>query len=105
MEVYSVEPVIAERQYTLTGDDGLATPVLVRLGAPRESPDGLDYICPFEITGLARTRIKWAFGVDALQALELALKMLGADLHAHRADYGPGFFLDEMGDDLGFSED
>jgi hypothetical protein len=46
--------------------------VVVSIGAPRRHPDG-DWECPFLIEGLGSPRLHKAGGVDALQALILAL--------------------------------
>lgn len=45
-------------------------------GHPRISPNEEDFFCPFQVNGLRDDRVRYAGGVDALQALILALKML-----------------------------
>ncbi|MGH7267313.1 MAG: DUF6968 family protein [Candidatus Rokuibacteriota bacterium] len=46
--------------------------VLVRVGMPRRS--GRDWVVPFQLRGLAPSRIRYSYGVDALQALMLAFE-------------------------------
>lgn len=50
-------------------------PVILTLGVPEPVP-GSDWGCAVQITGLTRelSRPRYVFGVDALQALELALQ-------------------------------
>jgi hypothetical protein len=54
-------------------------PVVLTLGVPRAVP-GSDWGCPLQITGLNTTwrRPKYVFGIDALQALHLAMKCADA---------------------------
>ena len=72
----TIGTVIAERTLDLTPD----AKVVVRIGKPRKFRGGGDYFCPFEIRWPDRSRIARAGGVDAVQALDLALKMVATDL-------------------------
>ena len=56
--------------------------ILVKMGKPQPLPDALgdDQYCPFQITGIGGERVKYAAGVDEFQSIELALKMIGAEL-------------------------
>jgi hypothetical protein len=105
MDLHKIDQVIAERRYSLLSKSGASKEIVVRLGVPNQSPDHADFFCPFEIVGLGAKEIKCGFGVDAFQALQLTLKMIGADLHYHRQRYGQGFYFVEEGDDLGFPEE
>jgi Domain of unknown function (DUF6968) len=105
MELRTVGQVIAERRYVLSSDSGSKKEVIVRIGAPQECPDQLAFYCPFEIVAFETAKIRYAVGIDAVQALRLALKTLGAHLHFYRQGYGDGFYLSEEGDDLGFPEE
>jgi hypothetical protein len=85
-DVEPIEPmknVIATRNLWIRVDDGPARPVKVILGAPylKTAPDF--YVCEYHIEGI-RTRPFYAGGVDAMQALLLALFTIGAELHAQR---------------------
>jgi hypothetical protein len=77
----SEEPLfdlIAERQ--LDGFiEGLSTSISVRIGRPFLDPRG-DWSCPIQIIGIGDERIKSAGGVDAIQAMQLAMQLAGADL-------------------------
>lgn len=52
----------------------------IRLFAPE--PDGVDWSCRFEIGWPDETLTRAAAGFDAVQALELALKIIGALIYA-----------------------
>ena len=83
--------------------DGQQTAVTVKLGKPVEFDDGTGYYAPFQITGLGPEQIKYAGGVDAIQAIQLAMKMIGASLNALRDEQSVELEW-EAGDkgDLGF---
>lgn len=74
--------VIAERR--LRDEDRPEREVWVRIGLPRVSPRGPqgDYICPYQISGVGDENVRYAVGVDSLQALELALLVLPSELVA-----------------------
>ncbi len=104
MDIRTIGQPIAERRYVLSGAPGSPDEeVIVRIGLPQESPDHY-YFCPFEIVGFGTTRIRYAAGGDAFQALQLALGMIGTSLHYHRQRLGSEFYFLEAGDDLGFPE-
>lgn len=68
--------VIAERELEIDGTAG----AVVRIGRP--APDlreGGDWRCPFQIVGLGDEAVHEAFGVDAVQALQLCFQMI--DIH------------------------
>jgi hypothetical protein len=48
--------------------------VVVSLGRPRRRMGSQDWECPFRIRGLGVRRIEYAYGVDAFQALTMALE-------------------------------
>jgi hypothetical protein len=64
-------PVVGIRELREVG--GARKVVTVRLGKPRKDPRG-DWICPYQVNGLGRNGVQEAHGVDALQALQLALE-------------------------------
>jgi hypothetical protein len=66
--------VIARRRYRAG-----RTSVLLRIGTPQRS--GGDYYCAFAI---GDDGLHHAYGVDAVQALELALKLAKVHLENHR---------------------
>jgi len=63
--------VIAVRQ--LHGESRRPKVVTVKLGKPRKSKE-IDWECPFSITGLGIRGIQHGRGVDAIQALYMALE-------------------------------
>lgn len=63
--------VIAVRQ--LHGEGRRPKVVTVKLGKPRRSKE-IDWECPFSITGLGIRGIQYGRGVDAVQALSMALE-------------------------------
>ena len=63
--------VIAERALELRGP--AERTVVVRIGVPEADPAGSDNSrCPFQVTGLSDDSVRYAHGVDTLQALNLA---------------------------------
>ena len=80
MKLDSVGTVIATRELFLANDPGRG--ILVKMGMPQPLPDALgdDHYCPFQITGIGNERVKYAAGIDPFQAIELALKIIGAEL-------------------------
>lgn len=75
------DPVIARRVLlgrTEQGDQVIA----VSLFAP--AADGENWSCAYEVDWPEAPRRNAALGVDSMQALVLALQMLGAELHAGR---------------------
>jgi hypothetical protein len=70
--------VIVTHALDLRLGDGTSSPVVVRMGRPRQDSD--DYRCDYQIEGLSKPRNSYACGVDELQALSLALMKAGVDL-------------------------
>ena len=76
MKLRSLGPVIASRKLT----DANGGSVRVLIGKPRRYRGGHpDYYCPYSIKGL-ENEIRYAGGVDAVQALQLAMKAIGIRL-------------------------
>jgi len=76
-----VGEIIATREYLLDG----AKKVTVLIGKPQphaSDKQWVDWYCPFQKRGLDSDRVKRAWGVDPIQALLLALQMLGAELYS-----------------------
>ncbi len=71
-----VEP-IASREL-LAGRDR----VFVTMGMPKPfDPDGMEgFYCPYSIEFRGQKKVRYAGGADAVQALQLAMNMIGADL-------------------------
>lgn len=89
-----MDVIFVERQFEL-GDSATVT---VRFPPP--APDGNDYRCDYKITWPDRARSAYAMGIDAVQALLLAMQWAHVDLLAspeHKA--GARLYLGER--DLG----
>jgi hypothetical protein len=80
LQLDNVGTVIATRELECRG----AVPIVVLIGQPQPFPDYEDYYCPFQLRGYGDERIRYAGGVDAVQALELALQMIGTILYTSR---------------------
>src|SRR5687767_13547452 len=98
MELSDVGEVIAERRLTLEGDP--ASEVCVRIGKPVNFPDSTDYLAAYQITGIGSEKVKYAAGIDALQSLQLVLRMIGYDLKILNNSVNHG--LRWEGDEHGF---
>jgi hypothetical protein len=61
---------IAERVLSI---EGSTETVIVRLGEPLPFPDGEDWYCPYEVVRGDQRMVRFAAGIDSLQALQLAL--------------------------------
>lgn len=93
--------VVAERRLEWAGG-GPADGVVVRIGRPVPDPEpGGDWLCPVQIVGIHSGAVRAAYGVDAVQALVLALWMIDIDLRALQRETGLTLlWLDQT--DLGF---
>jgi hypothetical protein len=72
--------VIAERR--LNSRDAPRHSIVVSLGKARKTKGSDDWQCPFRIAGTGIRKVEYGYGVDAFQALMLALE-------------GIRYFLDE----------
>jgi hypothetical protein len=79
MRLESVGKVLAERTLDLEGNGELRA-VKVRIGMPRRIPDSPDFYCPYQIVGLADETVRYTEGVDAAQAIYLAMEAAGTIL-------------------------
>ena|ERR1700733_11346496 len=70
--------IVASRTLKLR-KDGINTDVAVRIFAPQ--PDQGHWSCAYEIDWPEGTRKFAAHGFDSVQALELALKMIGSEIY------------------------
>jgi hypothetical protein len=61
-------------------------PVVLTIGVPQPVP-GSDWGCPLQITGLNTSwhRPRYVFGIDALQALHLAMKCADVELETAKS--------------------
>jgi hypothetical protein len=71
--------IIARRELSLSGGG----PVMIEIGIPFEvESEHTEFWCPYRITGIGSGRVRAAIGLDAVQALMLALQVIGSDLYA-----------------------
>jgi hypothetical protein len=94
---YPIARSIARRELEFHDANRRIHRVTVRVGQPRRA--GNDWVCPYEILGMPRARRRWAFGIDAVQALGLAFHVIAVDLQALAKGAGGGqfWFLGERG--------
>lgn len=73
--------VIASRCLTLNAGEK-EVKITVDLGRPYHEPDEV-YFCLYRITGMGPVRTNKAAGVDGIQAIQLALVQIGAELYSY----------------------
>jgi len=82
MPKYEVTDVLAEREILFRGDDGEELSCTVRIGRP-ELRSEHDWVCPYDISVGKDRRSFGIYGVDAIQAVVLALKTLDVEIEVH----------------------
>ena len=80
MKLDGVGETIAVRKLTLVDQEGPGREVLALLGKPKQLPDHSDYYCPYQIKGAGDEKVSYSSGIDAFQALQLAIGTLGVEL-------------------------
>jgi hypothetical protein len=60
-----------------------AVPVTVEIGMPRRARGHDDYFCPYRVKGIGNEVVRAAYGVDAVQALQLVMHAIGSALAKH----------------------
>jgi hypothetical protein len=83
MRLQTIGTVLAERTLELDAS-GSPTSVRVLIGSPKKIPGSSEYFCPYQITGLGDETIRYTEGVDAAQAIYLAMEAIGTSLHSSR---------------------
>lgn len=81
MKLDSVGEIIAARELILSGSENKVT---VIIGRPQRFPDAIDYYCPYQISGLGESKVRYAGGIDTIQAFVLALQRVGVDLYTSK---------------------
>lgn len=93
--------IIAERR--LLSRENSKTEIFVRIGKPCLQENNRDYFCPWHVSGLGDGRVRRAEGVDGVQALQLALRMISIYLQSIReTKEGLIYWEGEQKGDLGF---
>ncbi|HEV2176559.1 MAG TPA: hypothetical protein VGW33_05065 [Terriglobia bacterium] len=73
-----IREVIAERKLTVVTESGVRQDIVVRLGKPKASAKSADFSCQVQVEGPGGKRNSRIFGLDAFQALELALRYISS---------------------------
>jgi hypothetical protein len=81
MRLESVGPILAERFLELDVK-GRRKSVRVLIGTPKPIPDSCDFFCPYQVVGLGDETVRYTEGVDAAQAIYLAMESVGTWLAA-----------------------
>jgi hypothetical protein len=92
--------VIASRILRLRQDQAEAL-VEVRIFAPQEEEDR-SWVCRYEIDWPGERRNMDVFGVDAVQALVLALQTIGAEIYTSDYHKSGKLFVEALGHGYGF---
>ena len=88
--------VFAERTFDLV-ENGIRRELRLRVGTPKARES--DWACQVQVVGLQDDHIFEIFGIDSLQALQLAVKFIGILLKAKQDDGAQITWLGET--DLG----
>lgn len=81
MDIFSLGDIVAERTFEKISSEGQPIgKVTVKIGRPVEVEIGRSY-CPYQIQGMGEEKMRYAMGVDTIQALILALTKVGTDLY------------------------
>jgi uncharacterized protein DUF6968 len=91
--------IIASRVLTLQDAD-FEIKIPIRIFAPEQKDD--DWVCRYEIDWPEGTQTMEAGGIDSVQALVVALQMIGADIYSSSYHKTGKLFLDERGNGYGF---
>jgi hypothetical protein len=83
---FDPDDVIGRRELQLMNADGSESEVIVEIGRPRRFEDAdegqEDCYAPYRISGGGICVELYAGGVDAVQALQLVMRIVGSDLEA-----------------------
>ena len=100
MDILEIGESIAERTLVMGAEE-----VVVTIGKPRPFDDGEDYFCPYSIEYAGQKKVSYAGGMDAVQALQLTMKKIGADLsHLAKTQGVLIAWLPDSPGDTGFSD-
>lgn len=91
--------IIATRVLKMRGKN-LDIEITIRIFAPEKN--SLDWSCQYEIDWPEGTETMKAWGVDSVQALVLALQMIGADLYSSNYHKAGQLIFDAPGRGYGF---
>jgi len=92
--------IVATRTLTLRGAD-TNSEIAIRIFVPEEQEPGV-WSCRYEIDWPEGTRKFAAHGIDSVQAIELALKMIGSEIYTSEYHKSGNLMWDEQGKGYGF---
>ena len=85
------ESRIAERTMEIYNNQGQVEQLNIYIGKPEPDPlPGGDFRCPVQFIGYGDEKVRYAYGIDSMQALTLAFKLIDARLQNYRNN---GFIL------------
>ncbi len=103
MKINDIGAAIATRRYFVAGDQDNETKIEIQIGKPQPFPNTVDFFCPVQLKGSGINKLSYAAGVDEVQALQLALKLIGAELDIINKEYqGTLRWIGNEDGDLGF---
>lgn len=79
MQIDSLGDVVLTRKLFVGGEH--KREVVIKIGKPIELEGNGDYYCPYQVVGIENDKIKYAIGIDGVQAMQLTLSRIGADLY------------------------
>lgn len=86
MNLFEIVEQIAIRRFEWRDEGGALHVVEVVLGRPAPFGDSGDVYCPFQILGFGSKEVRYAVGVDGVQAIVLALRMIRAHLEVLQSE-------------------
>jgi len=93
------------RLFQMKEPSGALKGITVRISRPQAFPDPPDdYFVPYQIVGIGSEKVHYAAGVDAVQALQLVMQVIGDDLTALNRDSAGAisWHAGQTENDLGF---
>ena len=103
LNLESVGEIIAERKLVLSRDGHAPTEIQVLMGKPQNLLNHPDYYCPYQLKGFGDEKVRAAWGVDAFQAMQLAMGTIGVQLEVMGRESGGTIAWDAgVQGDLGF---
>lgn len=101
MLINGLGDVVTNRSLSIIGD--AVKKIEIKIGKPQKFEDHSDYYCPYQIIGMGNDRIKYAIGIDGIQALQLTLSRIGSDLYtSEEGKKGNLRWIGDENGDLGF---
>jgi len=78
---FDIREIIATRNFHFLDERKDKRTVSVFIGKPEQSPDSNQYCCSFQIIGIGSQETQLAQGQDSIQALQLAMNLIAANIN------------------------